>query len=87
MSYERLEKIAPALSEHIKEGRFPGFITAVARKGRVVHFETQGFSDIEKQIPLQKDSLFGWFSNQELAKVYRESLLYSFNKDGMVATT
>ena len=58
MSYERLEKIAPTLSEHIKEGRFPGFITAVARKGRVVHFETQGFSDIEKQIPLQKDSLF-----------------------------
>ena len=62
MSYERLEKIAPTLSEHIKEGRFPGFITAVARKGRVVHFETQGFSDIEKQIPLQKDSLFRIYS-------------------------
>ena len=62
MSYERLEKIAPILSEHIKEGRFPGFITAVARKGRVVHFETQGFSDIEKQIPLQKDSLFRIYS-------------------------
>jgi CubicO group peptidase (beta-lactamase class C family) len=62
MSYERLEKIAPTLSEHVKEGRFPGFITAVARKGRVVHFETQGFSDIEKQIPLQKDSLFRIYS-------------------------
>ena len=62
MSYERLEKIAPTLYEHIKEGRFPGFITAVARKGRVVHFETQGFSDIEKQIPLQKDSLFRIYS-------------------------
>ena len=62
MSYERLEKIAPTLSEHIKEGRFPGFITAVARKGRVVHFETQGFSDIERQIPLQKDSLFRIYS-------------------------
>ena len=62
MSYERLEKIAPTLSEYIKEGRFPGFITAVARKGRVVHFETQGFSDIERQIPLQKDSLFRIYS-------------------------
>ena len=62
MSYERLEKIAPTLSEHVKEGRFPGFITAVARKGRVVHFETQGFSDIERQIPLQKDSLFRIYS-------------------------
>ena len=28
----------------------------------MVHFETQGFSDIEKQIPLQKDSLFRIYS-------------------------
>ena len=62
MSHERLEKIAPTLSEQIKEGRFPGFITAVARKGRVVHFETQGFADLEKQIPLQRDSLFRIYS-------------------------
>ena len=38
------------------------FISAVARKGKVVHFETQGFSDLEKQIPLQKDSLFRIYS-------------------------
>ena len=62
MSHERLEKIAPTLAEQIKEGRFPGFITAVARKGRVVHFETQGYSDVEKQIPLQRDSLFRIYS-------------------------
>ncbi len=62
MSQDRLDKIAPALSQNIKEGRFPGFITAVARKGKVVHFETQGFADVEKQIPLQKDSLFRIYS-------------------------
>ena len=62
VSKERLEKIAPFLEENIKAGRFPGFITAVARKGKVVHFETQGYSDIEKQIPLQKDSLFRIYS-------------------------
>ena len=62
VSKERLNKIAPVLEENIKAGRFPGFITAVARKGKVVHFETQGFSDVEKQIPLQKDSLFRIYS-------------------------
>ena len=62
MSQDRLEKIAPTLLQQIKEGRFPGFVTAVARKGRVVHYETQGFSDVEKQIPLQKDSLFRIYS-------------------------
>jgi len=62
VSKERLDKIASVLEENIKAGRFPGFITAVARKGKVVHFETQGYSDVEKQIPLQKDSLFRIYS-------------------------
>ena len=62
ISKERLNKIVPILDENIKAGRFPGFISAVARKGKVVHFETQGFSDLEKQIPLQKDSLFRIYS-------------------------
>ena len=62
ISKERLDKISPVLEENIKAGRFPGFISAVARKGKVVHFETQGYSDLEKQIPLQKDSLFRIYS-------------------------
>ena len=57
ISKERLNKIVPILDENIKAGRFPGFISAVARKGKVVHFETQGFSDLEKQIPLQRTYL------------------------------
>tara|TARA_Y100001970_G_scaffold6943_2_gene7959 strand:- start:14857 stop:16242 length:1386 start_codon:yes stop_codon:yes gene_type:complete len=63
MSHERLQKIAPVLADlYLKEGKFPGFISAVARKGKVVHFETQGFSDIESRRPLEKDSLFRIYS-------------------------
>ena len=62
VSKERLDRIVPMLQENIRAGRFPGFITAVARKGKVVHFETVGYSDVEKQIPLQKDSLFRIYS-------------------------
>ena len=63
MSHERLEKIAPALSNlYLKNGKFPGFISAVARKGKVVHYETMGFSDIETQQLLRKDSLFRIYS-------------------------
>ena len=48
MSHERLEKIAPTLSNlYLKNGKFPGFISAIARKGKVVHYETIGFSDLE----------------------------------------
>ena len=62
MSPERLEKIGPSLSKYITEGRLPGLITAVARKGKIVHFETQGYADVENKIPLQEDSLFRIYS-------------------------
>ena len=63
MSHERLEKIAPTLSNlYLKNGKFPGFISAIARKGKVVHYETIGFSDLETQEPLKKDSLFRIYS-------------------------
>ena len=62
MSPERLEKIGPSLSKYVSEGRLPGLITAVARKGKVVHFEVQGYADVENRIPLQEDSLFRIYS-------------------------
>ena len=63
MSYERLQKIAPTLSElYLKKGKFPGFVSAVARKGKVVHYETIGFADVETGESLKKDSLFRIYS-------------------------
>ena len=63
MSYERLQKIAPTLSDlYLKNGKFPGFVSAVARKGKVVHYETIGFSDMEAGESLKKDSLFRIYS-------------------------
>ena len=63
MSYERLQKIAPTLSElYVKKGKFPGFISAIARKGKVVHYETIGFADVETGESLKKDSLFRIYS-------------------------
>ena len=62
MSPERLEKIGPSLSKYVSEGRLPGLITAVARKGKVVHFEVQGYADVENRIPLKEDSLFRIYS-------------------------
>ena len=63
MSYERLQKIAPRLNDlYLKNGKFPGFVSAVARKGKVVHYETIGFADMETGESLKKDSLFRIYS-------------------------
>lgn len=58
MSSERLERIRPAMQEYIDEGLVPGTVTLVARHGKVVHFEAQGFMDAEKTKPMQKDAIF-----------------------------
>ena len=63
MSYERLQKIAPSLNDrYLKNGKFPGFVSAVARKGKVVYYETIGFADMETGESLKKDSLFRIYS-------------------------
>jgi len=63
MSNERLQKIAPSLNDlYLKNGKFPGFVSAVARKGKVVHYETIGFADMETGESLKKDSLFRIYS-------------------------
>ena len=63
MSNERLQKIAPSLNDlYLKNGKFPGFVSAVARKGKVVHYETIGFADLETGESLKKDSLFRIYS-------------------------
>lgn len=58
MSTPRLERIAPAMQKYIDEGLVPGTVTMVARKGKVVHFEAQGFMDAEGKVPMRKDALF-----------------------------
>ncbi len=58
-SADRLQRIHDAIQRRIDEGDIPGAVTLVSRKGRVVHFEAQGFMDIDAKQPMQKDSVFG----------------------------
>ncbi len=58
MSRARLARIAPSMKEQIDKNIFPGAVTLVARRGKVVHFETHGFADAGKSVPLKKDALF-----------------------------
>ena len=39
MSSERLERINQVMQRHIEAGNIQGAVTAVARRGKIVHFE------------------------------------------------
>ncbi len=50
------------MREYIDAGKIPGAITAVARDGRLVHFETQGWMDVEARRPMRPDTIVRIYS-------------------------
>ena len=58
MSTDRLERINDAMQRHIAAGTIQGAVTAVARRGKVVHFEAHGLMSVPDNRPMQRDSLF-----------------------------
>ena len=64
-SSERLARIRPAMQKYIDQGKVPCMVTLVARHGKIVHFETQGYMDIESRRPVLKDAFFRLWSNSK----------------------
>jgi CubicO group peptidase (beta-lactamase class C family) len=58
MSSERLKRIDSFVQEYIDADRIAGAVTLVARKGKVVHFEAQGWRDKENGVPMTEDTIF-----------------------------
>ena len=46
------------MQRQIDAGHIQGAVTAVARRGKLVHFETHGLMDIEAERPMAPDALF-----------------------------
>jgi len=58
MSSERLERIAPAMQRYIDQHLVPGTVALVARRGKVVYFDAQGYMDAENEVPMREDAIF-----------------------------
>lgn len=58
LSSERLPRITAALQRHIDASQLAGAVTLLARKGKVVHFETHGWADLESKRPMRRNTLF-----------------------------
>ena len=61
-STERLERIRPVLQDYVDAENLPGFLTVIARHGKIVHFETVGMRDIENKKPVEPDTIFRIYS-------------------------
>lgn len=58
LSSSRLKKVSAVLQRYIDQGEIAGAVSLVARKGRVVHLEAQGLSDLATRKPLTADAIF-----------------------------
>jgi CubicO group peptidase (beta-lactamase class C family) len=62
MSSQGLRNVSRLVQGYIDDRKLPGAISLVARRGRVVHFETYGNMDDERQKPMRADAIFRFYS-------------------------
>ncbi len=62
VSTSRLARVQPAMQSLIDQGRLPGILTMVARRGQVIHNACCGWRDLEAKKPVEIDTLFPIFS-------------------------
>jgi len=58
MSSERLARLTEKMQSYIDDSKLAGAVTLVARHGRIVHFEAQGWRHKEADQPMTTDTIF-----------------------------
>ena len=79
-SADRLERIANAVQPFVNKNQIAGAITLVARKGKLVHFETYGQRNIEAGLPMEKNTLFRIYSMSKPITSVAVLMLYEEGK-------
>jgi CubicO group peptidase (beta-lactamase class C family) len=84
MSGERLRRITTMLRQEIADGKLPGAVVMVARKGMIIYSDAIGFQDKGENTPMKLDSIFRIYSmTKPLASVAAMMLV----EDGVIQLT
>ncbi|MDE0026266.1 MAG: serine hydrolase [Spirochaetaceae bacterium] len=65
MSGERLRAIDGVMQRRVDSGEIQGAVTALARRGRVVHFEAYGLMDVARGRAMREDAIFRMASSSK----------------------
>jgi CubicO group peptidase (beta-lactamase class C family) len=58
----RLHRIDRHFARYVEDGRLPGWLVLVSRRGRIVHLATCGRRDLEADLPVETDTRFRIYS-------------------------
>ena len=53
----RLKRLSDRIEEGVRNNELPGAVVLIARNGKIVHLQAQGYADLATKKPMQKDAL------------------------------
>jgi len=80
LSAEKLQSARAAMQKLVDDNRIAGGVFVVARRGKVVQFETCGLMDIEEQKPIKRDTIFRIYSMSKPITSVAAMILYEQGK-------
>lgn len=84
----RLTVLHATTQRFVEEGKHAGIITLLARDGKLVDFQTYGYRDVERQLPMERDTICRAYSMSKLITCVATLMLFEegrFNLDDPVA--
>src|SRR5437868_7727319 len=85
---ERLEVLHQTTRRFVDEKKHAGIITLILHDGKVVDFQTYGYRDIEKQYPMERDTICRMYSMSKIITCAATLMLMEdgkFNLDDPIA--
>lgn len=80
LSSARLMRLDTFLQGYVNRNNLPNAVTFIARKGKIVHHKAFGFSNLEKQTPLEKNAIFRIASQTKALTSMAVMMLYEEGK-------
>jgi CubicO group peptidase (beta-lactamase class C family) len=62
----RLEVLHQTTKRFVDEGKHAGIITLLAREGKIVDFQSYGYRDLEKKLPMERDTICRVYSMSKI---------------------
>src|SRR6266571_4754210 len=83
----RLEILHATTKRFVDEGQHAGVITLLARNGKLVDFQTYGYRDLERKLPMERDTICRVYSMSKIITSVGALMLFEdgqFNLDDPV---
>ena len=62
LSTGRLGRIAARFDRYVDEGKIPGYLALIARRGKTAYLHRYGLRDVEAALPVEEDTIFRIYS-------------------------